>query len=168
MGADKSAKNTPNVSKCMCPNCQPKRKSLGFQCKYDHEKNKKNLASSFLQILSLFVKSFRHFLDIQKQRVKLFCLLVRPWGIQARHGVEAGGVIYAHKNAVKSKECILRTPTTCKHAYILPHNMYEMMENNDQIAAATLFSPQLCTCSDMMSRALANSFTVQAHCEKFL
>ena len=68
--------------------------------------------------------SFRHFLDIQKQRVKLFCLLVRPWGIQARHGMEAGGVIYAHKNAVKSKECILRTPTTCKHAYILPHNMY--------------------------------------------
>ena len=77
------------------------------------------------------VVSIRHFLDIQKQRVKLFCLLVRPWGIQARHGMEAGGVIYAHKNAVKSKECILRTPTTCKHAYILPHNMYEMMENND-------------------------------------
>ena len=49
----------------------------------------------------------------------------------AWHGMEAGGVIYAHKNAVKSKECILRTPTTCKHAYILPHNMYEMMENND-------------------------------------
>ena len=77
------------------------------------------------------VVSIRHFLDIQKQRVKLFCLLVRPWGIQARHFMEAGGVIYAHKNAVKSKECILRTPTTCKHAYILPHNMYEMMENND-------------------------------------
>ena len=25
-----------------------------------------------------------------------------------RHGMEAGGVIYAHKNAVKSKECILK------------------------------------------------------------
>ena len=31
MGADKSAENTPNVLKFICPNCLPKPKSLGFR-----------------------------------------------------------------------------------------------------------------------------------------
>ena len=54
----------------------------------------------------------------------------------AWYGMAAGGMIYAHKNTVKSKECILRTPTAYKHTCILPHDAYQMMENNDQIAAA--------------------------------
>ena len=30
LDADKSAKNTPNATKSICPNCLPKPKSLGF------------------------------------------------------------------------------------------------------------------------------------------
>ena len=33
MGADKSAKNTLNAPKFICPNCLPKAKSLGFRWK---------------------------------------------------------------------------------------------------------------------------------------
>ena len=32
MGADKSAENTPNAPKFICPNCLLKPKSLGFRC----------------------------------------------------------------------------------------------------------------------------------------
>ena len=33
IGADKSAKNTPNALKFICPKCLPKPKSLGFRWK---------------------------------------------------------------------------------------------------------------------------------------
>ena len=36
IGADKSAENTPNDQKLICPNCLPKPKSLGFRWKRLH------------------------------------------------------------------------------------------------------------------------------------
>ena len=36
MGVDKLAESTPNAPKCICPNCLPKPKSLGFDEKWLH------------------------------------------------------------------------------------------------------------------------------------